>query len=136
MSPCERGKIPRFGKATSPSGGAVFTRAEHKLPRRARNLRKECAGVEWRSRLRKRHTRGNRCASARLHVRIVYVHICFSNKHNMLLFRQIWICIGHDSGRVELVIADSKYNELCFPMPTWKLLLQHDMKTVHVRTLH
>ena len=38
----------------------------------------------------------------------------------------IGIRIGRDSCHVEITIADSKSNELCFPMSTWKLLLQQE----------
>ena len=38
----------------------------------------------------------------------------------------IGIRIGRDSCCVEITIVDNRSNELCFPMSTWKLLLQQE----------
>lgn len=38
----------------------------------------------------------------------------------------IGICIGQDSCRIEIAIADNKCHEVCFSMSTWKLLLQQE----------
>ena len=38
----------------------------------------------------------------------------------------IGICIGQDSCRIEIAIADNKGHEVCFAISTWKLLLQQE----------